>query len=127
MRIRAHEVAAYVAELHSIPLKGFYGTLRTRAVARPRQIAMYCVRVLCPHMSYPRIGLMMGNRDHTTILHGFRNIEALIETDPDISDVVDRVLFHFTGTTNPAKAPIEGAIAWQALCRGYGQAMRLAA
>lgn len=125
MRIRAYEVAAYVAELHDIPMKSFYGSMRTRKLARPRQIAMYCVRLLCPHMSYPRIGLMMGNRDHTTILHGYRKIEELIETDAEVSDAVDRVLFHFTGSTSPA--PIEAALAWQAMCSKYGQAMKLAA
>lgn len=127
MRIRAHEVAAYVADLHNIPMRGFYGVRRTVAVARPRQIAMYCIRTLCPHMSLPRIGLMMGNRDHTTILHGVRKIEALIETDAEIADTVDRVLYRFIRTTNPASEPIEGAIAWQALCQNYGQAMRAAA
>ena len=127
MRIRAHEVAAYVADLHSIPMKGFYGSQRTRRIARPRQIAMYCVRTLCPHMSLPRIGQMMGGRDHTTILHGVRNIETLIEIDAEVSDTVDRVLYRFTGTTRPADAPIEGAIAWQALCLNYRQAMQAAA
>jgi len=127
MRIRAHEVAAYVADLHNIPMRGFYGPQRTRTIARARQVAMYCIRSLCPHMSLPAIGRMMGNRDHTTILHGVRNIEALIETDATVADAVDRVLFRFMGTTNPATAPIDGAIAWQALCQNYGQAMRAAA
>ena len=127
MRIRAHEVAAYVAELHNIPFNGFYGRQHTRAIARPRQIAMYCIRALCPHMSLPAIGRMMRGRDHTTILHGVRNIETLIETDPRVSDAVDRVLYRFTGAIHPATAPIEGAIAWQALCQNYGQAMRVSA
>lgn len=126
MRIRAHEVAAYVAEMHGIPMKGFYGVQRTQRLARARQIAMYCVRHLCPHMSYPRIGLMMGNRDHTTILHGVRKIEELIEIDAEISDAVDRVLYHFTGSTAPS-SPISAVLAWRAMCNRYGQAMKVAA
>lgn len=126
MKILARDVAAYVAEIHSIPMRSFYGIQRTRNIARPRQIAMYCIRQLCPHMSFPRIGMMMGNRDHTTILHGFRNIEALIETDPEVSDAVDRVIYHFTGSTR-ADCPIDSALMWQAMCHKYGQAMRAAA
>lgn len=124
MRIRAHDVAAYVADLHSIPMKDFYGSSRLRRFARPRQIAMYCIRALCPHMSFPRIGLMMGNRDHTTILHGFRRIEELIETDEDVADAVDRVLFRFAPVPPTV---IDQALQWTTLCASYGQAMKAAA
>lgn len=127
MRIRAHEVAAYVAELHGIPFQGFYGRQRTRRIARPRQIAMYCIRHLCPHMSYPRIAMMMGDRDHTTILHGFRKIEELIDTDVDVSDAVDRVMFHFTGSTVGVRNVMDSAVMFQSLCGRYGQAMKAAA
>ena len=128
MRVRAHEVAAYVADLHRIPIKGFYGAQRTRHIARARQVAMYCIRYLCPHMSYPRIGKMMGGRDHTTVLHGVKNIEALIKTDPEVLDAVERVLFRFSGKASPEphQALPEGN-AWLLMCHRYSQVMRLAA
>lgn len=127
MRIHAHEVAAYVANLHDIPMGSFYGKQQTRCMARPRQIAMYCIRLLSPHMSLIAIGRMMG-RDHTTVLFGVRRIEALIETNTAVADAVQQVLSHFTGKAAPAsRHTIPKGNAWLLLCHQYGQAMRLAA
>lgn len=51
---------------------------RTANVIRPRQIAMYLSKVLT-RRSLPDIGNRFGGRDHTTILHGVRKIEAMVE------------------------------------------------
>ena len=53
---------------------------RTLNVARPRQIGMYLSKTLTTK-SLPEIGRRFGGRDHTTILHGIRKIEALLPTD----------------------------------------------
>ncbi len=53
---------------------------RTREVARPRQIAMYLMRQETD-ASLPKIGDMLGGRDHTTVLYGSEKISELIETD----------------------------------------------
>ena len=61
---------------------------RTRAVARPRQIAMW----LCKQhttRSYPDIGRRFGGRDHTTVLHGVRKIEELMALDDQIARDVE--------------------------------------
>ena len=34
--------------------------------------------------SFPQIGNQLGNRDHTTILHGYEKISGLIETDEKV-------------------------------------------
>jgi chromosomal replication initiator protein len=39
-------------------------------------------------MSFPEIGRLLGDRDHTTILHGVRKIERLIQFDDRLSDDV---------------------------------------
>ena len=54
-----------------------------RAVARPRQIAMYLAREITDH-SLPRIGNHFG-RDHTTVLHAVRRIAKLAAADPVIA------------------------------------------
>ena len=51
---------------------------RTADVMKPRQMAMYIARFVTLR-SLPEIGRRMGDRDHTTILHGVRRIEAMIE------------------------------------------------
>lgn len=95
-RIRAHEVAEYVARMHGRTVEDLASQRRTVAYSRPRQIAMHCIRVLCPHMSYPAIGRMLGGRDHTTVIHGERRIAELVQRDPDTADAVAKVFDWFT-------------------------------
>jgi len=61
----------------------FTGPSRSRSIARPRQIAMYLLREETG-ASLPRIGAMLGGRDHTTILYGCERIADLIEGDADL-------------------------------------------
>ncbi len=61
---------------------------RARAVARPRQIAMYLCKTLTT-CSLPDIGRSFGGRDHTTILHGIRKVEELMQSDVSVRDAVE--------------------------------------
>ncbi len=63
---------------------------RTRAVARPRQIAMYLAKELTPR-SFPEIGRRFGGRDHSTVIHAVKTIEALRAKDADIDGDVRRI------------------------------------
>lgn len=53
---------------------------RTANVVRPRQVAMYLAKMLTLR-SLPEIGYRFGGRDHTTVLHAVRKIEALVRRD----------------------------------------------
>jgi chromosomal replication initiator protein len=61
---------------------------RAREVARPRQVAMYLSKQLTPK-SLPDIGRRFGGRDHTTVLHAVRKIEALVSRDTALSEEVE--------------------------------------
>ena len=63
---------------------------RGRAVARPRQIAMFLARDLTRH-SLPVIGRHFGNRDHTTVMHAIKVIEAMCLSDPAFKLEVDLI------------------------------------
>lgn len=63
---------------------------RTHRVLRPRQIAMYLARTATTY-SLPHIGRMIGNRDHTTVLHGVRTIERLRGIDAKMNDDVRQI------------------------------------
>ena len=60
----------------------------------PRQVAMYLCKVMSPR-SLPDIGRRFGGRDHTTVLHAVRKIEALIQTDPDIAATIAEIRSRF--------------------------------
>jgi chromosomal replication initiator protein len=65
-----------VADYFKIKVSEMYSKKRTRAIARPRQVAMWLAKELTPE-SYPAIGEAFGGRDHTTVLHACRTIADL--------------------------------------------------
>lgn len=56
---------------------------RARAVARPRQVAMYLAKKMTPR-SLPEIGRIFGGRDHSTVIHAVRTIEDLRQSNAEI-------------------------------------------
>jgi len=58
------------------------GPRRARRVARARQLAYHLLRVLRPDLSLPMIGRAIGNRDHTSIMHGLRVVASHREAQP---------------------------------------------
>jgi len=58
---------------------------RNRSIARPRQVGMYLSKKMTRH-SLPEIGEAFGGRDHTTVLHAFRKITELSQTDSRIEE-----------------------------------------
>ncbi|MFA4891815.1 MAG: chromosomal replication initiator protein DnaA [Brevundimonas sp.] len=87
-RITVDEIQKTVADHFSLKQADLLSERRTRAVARPRQIAMW----LCKQhttRSYPDIGRRFGGRDHTTVLHGVRKIEELMGLDDQIARDVE--------------------------------------
>lgn len=95
-RITVDEIQRTVADHFNLKQADLLSERRTRSVARPRQIAMY----LCKQhttRSYPDIGRRFGGRDHTTVLHGVRKIEALIATDEQIARDVEALTRRLRG------------------------------
>jgi chromosomal replication initiator protein len=69
-----------VSDYYKIKVADMYSQKRTRAIARPRQVAMWLSRELTSH-SLPEIGEAFGGRDHTTVLHACRTIIELRSKD----------------------------------------------
>jgi chromosomal replication initiator protein len=61
---------------------------RARAVARPRQVAMFLAKQLTSR-SLPEIGKKFGNRDHTTVMHAITRVQELMERDADFAENVE--------------------------------------
>jgi chromosomal replication initiator protein len=66
----------------------------SRAIARPRQVAMYVTKQLTS-LSLPQIGKDFGGKHHTTVLHSIRKIEALRKKDQDILTAVNKITNSF--------------------------------
>ena len=62
---------------------------RSINIARPRQIAMYLCKEVTS-FSYPEIGKAFGGKDHTTVMHAVKKIEALSIADFKLKkDLID--------------------------------------
>ena len=82
-RVTIEEIQKRVAEHFNIKIADMHSARRARAVARPRQVAMYLAKQLTSR-SLPEIGRKFGGRDHTTVMHAVRKIEELRATDAEL-------------------------------------------
>jgi chromosomal replication initiator protein len=87
-RVTIEEIQKRVAEHYNIRLAEMYSARRARAVARPRQVAMYLSKQLTAR-SLPEIGRKFGGRDHTTVMHAVRKIDELRATDRHFAEDVE--------------------------------------
>ncbi len=87
-RVSIDDIQKKVAEHFKIRLSEMSSPRRARAVARPRQIAMYLSKQLT-QCSLPEIGRKFGGRDHTTVMHAVRKVEELRASDPTFAEDVE--------------------------------------
>ena len=79
-----------VSEHFQISLDQMISKNRSKDIARPRQIAMY----LCKNMtdtSLDSIGVLLGGRDHSTIIHGVQKISDEYESDTSTRAMIDTI------------------------------------
>jgi len=89
-RVTIEEIQKLVSQHFELKPLDLVSARRSRAVARPRQIAMYLSKRLTTR-SLPEIGRKFGGRDHSTVIHAVRKVEELRDTDRDV-DAAVRVL-----------------------------------
>ncbi|NKB49183.1 MAG: chromosomal replication initiator protein DnaA [Alphaproteobacteria bacterium] len=87
-RVTIEEIQKRVAEHFNIRLADMHSARRARAVARPRQVAMYLSKQLTAR-SLPEIGRKFGGRDHTTVMHAVKKVEELRATDNSFNEDVE--------------------------------------
>ncbi len=102
-RLTTEQIVEAVAHHFGVEVEALRGRSRSRAVARPRQIAMYLMREETG-ASLPQIGAALGGRDHTTVLYGCERIADLLEEDADIRREVITLkqILHGNGPRQPA-------------------------
>jgi len=83
------------AEFFGVKLSDMRAKGRTKAIAFPRQIAMYIARQLT-HASLAEVGRAFGGKDHTTVLHAVEKIQALLQEDPKFKKTIDTLTQNIT-------------------------------
>ena len=79
-----------VSKYFSIDKDDLAGSKRSNDIAFPRQIAMYLCREIA-NMSFPQIGVEFGNRDHSTVMHGYNKIAKEIKEKNNTKLIVESV------------------------------------
>ncbi|MCP4378969.1 MAG: chromosomal replication initiator protein DnaA, partial [bacterium] len=88
--VTIEDILSAVTLRYSVRLADLQSKKRSRSIAFPRQVCMYLARSLTRH-SLEEIGGYFGGRDHTTVLHANRTIEALCTTDPHLQGTLERL------------------------------------
>jgi len=90
-QVSVENIQKTVADYYKLRISDMHSKKRSRAVARPRQVAMALAKELT-QLSLPEIGSNFGGRDHTTVLHACRQIAKLRETIPELNHDVNFLL-----------------------------------
>jgi chromosomal replication initiator protein len=84
-KITPEEILSAVCKHFSIGKRVILGQSRVRSFARPRQIHMYLLRTYLG-LPYEEIGRIVGNRDHTTVMHAVDKITSLASENVQIRE-----------------------------------------
>ncbi len=79
-----------VAEYFGLSQNDLRGKKRTKAIAFPRQIAMYLAREMTEY-STTEVGIEFGGRDHTTVMYACQKIENAMKTDSTLEPLIQAI------------------------------------
>lgn len=90
VKANPNDVLNAVSKYYSIGKRSLLGSSRSRPIARPRQILMYLLRI---QLSLPleEIGRIVGNRDHTTVMHAVETITNLSTDNAQIREDIQGI------------------------------------
>ncbi len=92
--ITSKQIVDKVSKYFRIDLKEILSDKRDKHIVVPRQIAMYLLRSEL-HLSFPRIAVELGRKDHTTAIHSVEKISKAIKLDfvirEQVADIRERL------------------------------------
>jgi chromosomal replication initiator protein len=78
-----HALLAAVSACHGVPVQALAGKSRARPIAEARHVAMYLLREDAG-LALKQVGLLLGHRDHSTVIHGVQKITKVLLSDPSL-------------------------------------------
>ncbi|MFW6174332.1 MAG: chromosomal replication initiator protein DnaA [Chloroflexota bacterium] len=99
--ITPSDVLQAVADHFATDVDTIKGNRRSKQIAQARHIAMYLLRETS-ELSSPQVGLVMGGKDHTTVLYAQRKVEQQMERDPDLRHQIATIRHTITSRTSHA-------------------------
>ncbi|MCR9218962.1 MAG: hypothetical protein NXI21_01930 [Alphaproteobacteria bacterium] len=83
-------IKARVAEHYGVSVADLEAARRDGEIILPRWVAIHLCRRLTGH-SLPKIGAAFGGRDHSTIVYALGRIEEMVDEDPDLAAVIEKM------------------------------------
>lgn len=90
-RVTIEDIQRIVAEHYGLRPQELKSQTNSRAIAFPRQVAMYLCRQMTK-ASLPEIGRHFGGKHHTTVLHSIHKVSNLYAKETDFHRVVDSLI-----------------------------------
>lgn len=89
-RLDERRIISVVADYYSLTPAQLIGTSRAGNIILARHLAMYLVRLILD-LPFARIGLVFGNKDHSTVMSGVRKVEKELKTNAALQVVVSEI------------------------------------
>lgn len=102
------------------------GRSRVAHICQARQAACYIIRKVRPKLSYPCIAQLFAGRDHSTIIHACRAVEARLPRDPELAGKV-AALINLFGTRLDLRQHDSHVVMWREYQRQTLRAQAIAA
>ncbi len=87
-RVKIDDILRIVSKHYGVSRGDILSQRRNRSIVWPRQIGMYLAKSLTSR-SLPEIGRRFGGRDHTTVLHAIRKIEANVKDNQTLKEELE--------------------------------------
>ena len=79
-----------VANYFKITVDDLKSKKRNSSINYPRQVAIYLSREYTTE-SYPKIGLVFGNRNHSTIIHSYDKIKSDLKENKQLEEIIKEI------------------------------------
>ncbi|MBO7364620.1 MAG: chromosomal replication initiator protein DnaA [Lachnospiraceae bacterium] len=87
-KLTPDHIIEVVAEHYGVRPQDMKSQKRTEDIVRPRQVAMYLIRLL-NDISLKEVGKYLGNRDHSTVIHGYTKIQDELGRDQNLENTIE--------------------------------------
>ncbi len=89
--ITAQYIIEVVTDHFQLSMDQMISKARSKDVSIPRQIAMYLCKNMATGYSLEAIGKLLGDRDHTTVMHGAKTIGEQLQTDEQLRNTIETI------------------------------------
>jgi len=87
-QITIERIQRKVVEMYDLRMSDMQNRRRPSHIAFPRQVAMYLSRLLTHH-PLKEIGESFGGRDHGTVIHAVKTVEAMMDQDGKVRNSIE--------------------------------------